>query len=189
MQIVISGLFVVAMFLAWAIGGEYRFGKGKRGLLLAIPMALYGIGHMPWWLMVAQAAWLYAIYQCLFYDDGISLICEAKDPRGWLIVMINGAMIGLTGAVMAAAAKSWTIASMGIIAGVLGFLQAVELSNEPRFEKWRTWLSKNGWQALPYKDDQGHPGHYINFKDAWWVCEGLVGGILGLTIAFCAMAK
>lgn len=190
MMIMLSIVFVAAMALAWAIGGEYRFGKGKRGLLLAIPMTVYAIGHLSFIGMAIQVVILYAIYQCLFYDDGISMIYDKADPRGWLIVMINGAMSGLTGCMFGVAANSMVIVLMGIIAGSMTLMQVVELSNDKKYLKFREWLAKHGPQYIPYVDDKGKFGYYINFKDAWWVCSAIMGASLGLQIALClALAR
>lgn len=190
MMIMLSIVFVAAMALAWAIGGEYRFGAGRRGLLLAIPMTVYSIGHLSFIGMAIQVGILYAIYQCLFYDDGISMIYDKGDQRGWLIVAINGAMIGLTGCMYGVASNSMAVVLMGIIAGSLGLMQVVELSNDKKYLIIREWLSKRGPQYIPYVDDKGKFGYYINFKDAWWVCSGIMGAILGLQIALClALAR
>lgn len=170
-------LLIAAMFLCWSVGGEYRFGKGKRGLLLAIPLTLFGLGKIPWLGLAIQVGALYAIYQCLFYDKGISMVYENKNKKGWMIIGLNGAMIGLT-----CYAFGLTAAVAGVIAGVLGFIGVVKLSNDDKFKPWRAWLTKVGPQALPYTDDQGHMGYYINFKDAWWVSEGIMGAILGVTL-------
>jgi len=169
-------MLIIAMFLAWAIGGEYRFGKGKRGLLLAIPLTIYGIGIIPWWALVAQVGFLYCIYQALFYDLGIGMVYDNHDKRGWFIIAFNGALIGLTGV--------WSVTGIipGVVIGILGFIGVVRLANDAWALPWRKWLTKVGPQFLPYTDDQGHPGYYINFKDAWWVSEGLMGLILGTAL-------
>lgn len=189
MRLLMSIVFIIAMFFAWAIGGEYRFGKGRRGFLLAVPMTLYGLGIVSPLFLALQVGVLYAIYQVLFYDDGIKLVYEKKDNRGWIVIFANGAMIGLTGCVFGIAENSIAIIGMGVIAGILGFIQAVELSNDFKYSAWRIWLVKNGPQYLPYKDDHGRTGYYINFKDAWWVSEGLVGLVLGATIALCVILR
>jgi len=177
MQILIGLLLIVAMFLCWAVGGEYRFGKGKRGLLLAIPLTLFGIGKIPWIGLAVQPLILWGIYQCLFYDKGIELVYEKKDKQGWMIIGLNGAMIGLTGYVFDLAAVT-----IGVLAGVLGFIGVVRLSNDDKFKSWRTWLTKVGPQAIPYTDDKGNKGYYINFKDAWWVSEGIMGAIVAIAL-------
>lgn len=182
MKFLFDVMFVMGMFLAWAIGGEYRFGKGKRGLLLAIPLTLYGLGVISWIGLVLQAAVLYGIYQCLFYDIGIRQIYDKNDKKGWLIVYLNGAMIGLTTSVFGLATGRLGPIIMGVLGGVMGFIGIVLLSNDKKFTGWRTWLTKNGVQYLPYKDDKGNPGYYINFKDAWWVSGGIMGAILGLIL-------
>lgn len=187
MKIIAGLIFIVAMALLWAVGGEYRFGKGKRGLLLAIPMTALGFFHITWIGLAIQAGILYLIYQFLFYDDGIALVYDKKDPKGWLIIKLNGAMIGLTGCMFGIAGHSPTTIVIGVLAGILGLEAVVKLSNEPQFSAWRAWLSKNGPQYLPYKDDKGIPGHYINFKDAWWVSSALMGAILGIVLVLCLL--
>jgi len=178
-------LSIAGMFLAWAIGGEYRFGKGKRGLLLAIPLTLYGLGVISWIGLALQALILYVIYQCLFYDIGIDRVYAKNDKKGWLILALNGAMIGLTSCVFGLTRSHLGPIFMGVLAGVTGFIGIVYLSNDKKCAPWRTWLTKVGPQCLPYKDDKGNSGFYINFKDAWWVSEGLMGAILGLTLVMC----
>jgi len=181
-MIIVSLIFIALMFLAWAIGGEYRFGKGKRGLLLAIPLTLFGLGKLPWWGLAIQIPFLYGIYQCLKYDPGISMVYDKNDKRGWWIIYLNGAMIGLTALLFSVSTGHLGPVFSGLVAGILGFSGVVRLANDKKFEPWRTWLAKNGLQRLPYKDDKGNLGYYINFKDAWWVCEGIMGAILALTL-------
>ena len=170
------------MFLGWSVGGEYLFGKGKRGLLLAIPLTLYGIGVLPWWVLAAQVGALYLIYQALFYDIGIGMVYENHDKLGWLVIGLNGAIIGLTTIAFSYALWSLPILLSGLAAGILGFIFAVVLSNSDKCTGFRAWLKLHGPQYLPYRDDAGRRGYYINFKDAWWVCEGITGMILAITL-------
>ena len=185
MKYLALSLLPIAMFLAWGIGGEYRFGKGKRGLLLAIPLTIVGWFYIVWWGLALQVGILYIIYQCLFYDDGIAMVYEKHDPLGWLVIGLNGAMIGLTGVMFGVAGKSYSTILMGVLVGIIGFVLVVKLSNEPKFSAWRFWLNQNGKQYLPYIDDKGNKGFYINGKDAWWVSEAIMGGILGIALVMC----
>ncbi len=163
--------------------------QGQAGNASGDPHDSPRILHITWIGLAIQAGILYVIYQFLFYDDGIDLVYDKKDPKGWLIIKLNGAMIGLTGCMFGIAGKSPTTIVIGVLAGILGLEAVVKLSNEPQFSAWRTWLVKNGPQYLPYKDDHGRTGYYINFKDAWWVSEGLVGLVLGATIALCVILR
>lgn len=177
----------ILMFFAWSIGGEYRFGKGKRGLLLAIPLTLLGLFYITWWGLLLQVGILFLIYICLFYDDGIKMVYEDKNPAGWLIIGLNGAMIGLTCVVYGIADNSLSFIVAGVLGGVLGFISVVRIANDPYFKFYRDWLNKVGVQALPYVNEQGQKGFYINFKDAWWVSEGLMGLILGVVLVICLL--
>ena len=185
LETVINLIFIAAMALCFAVGGEYRFGKGKRGLLLAIPLTLYGLKVISWLGLAIQAGILYAIYQCLFYDDGIELVYEKHDKKGWLIIGLNGAMIGLTCCMFGVATGRLASIFAGVAAGILGFVGVVRLSNDAECAPYRTWLTKNGPQYLPYKDDKGNNGFYVNFKDAWWVSEAIIGAILAVTLVLC----
>jgi len=188
MNLVILVLLPIAMFLGWAVGGEYRFGMWKRGMLLAIPLTIVALCHrLPWLGLIVQVGLQYVIYQCLFYDDGINMVYEKKDKRGWLIIGLNGVMIGLTGLILALHSHAVTSICIQVIAGVVGFIFVVKLSNDAKYNSWRMWLSKNGKQYIPYTDDKGNKGYYINFKDAWYVSEGLMGAILGIVIAVCLL--
>lgn len=187
MKYVAMVLAPILMFFLWGIGGEYRFGKGLRGLLLAIPLTLLGWFYMVWWALLLQIGTLYLIYQCLFYDDGIRMVYDEHKPEGWAIIGLNGAMIGLTCCWFGIATSSLTTIVMGVLTGILGFIQVVLLSNAFVFSQWRVWLNANGKQYLPYTDDQGHQGYYINFKDAWWVSEAIMGGLLGISLVVCLL--
>lgn len=170
-------IFLVLMFLAWAIGGEHGFGKGKRGFLLAVPMTLISIGHIPWYLIVAQVLALYCIYQALSYDYGIAKVYGGEGKinysLGWTIIAANGALMGLTPAMLLIGeGHIWRIL-YSVVMGALGFCFVVRLSNDMRFHGWRHFL----YMKLPR-----YP--YLNFKDAWYVSEGLIGLILGMTILF-----
>ena len=169
-QILIAAAFVISMFFGWAIGGEHGFGKGKRGLLLAIPMTLFFLPPaIPLLYLALQVLILYGIYQTLKYDTGINLVYDQGKWYGWLIIGANGALIGCTPIMLAAATANYTGFFTSIIAGILGFCGVVILSNDKRLSGWRTWCS----QHLPWK-----------FKDAWFICEGLMGAILGIVIKF-----
>ena len=182
----------VVMFLAWSVGGEYRFGKGKRGLLLAIPLSIVGIVvGIQWYYLVAQVGILFGLYSCLFYDKGIKMVYGAESEQnpglGWLIIVVNGALIGLTCIIFAIARLSITTGIIGLLAGILGFIQVVKLSNDFQYSQWRVWWNKHGLQAMPYKNEYGQAGFYINMKDSWYVSEGLMGAILGIVLSVCLL--
>lgn len=181
MLLLISAISVIGCFLAWAVGGEYRFGKGKRGLLLAIPLTFVAIwARIPWYYTIAQVGILFLVYICLFYDDGVKAVYdENKKLLGWTIIYLNGAIIGLSPICIFLGTGSYMSILYCVIASALAFAGVVRLSNDPQFAAYRAWLTANGIQAIPYVDDQGHNGFYINFKDAWWVSEGLMGAALG----------
>ena len=164
-------LFIICMFLAWAVGGEQYFGKGKRGFLLAVPMTLFFLST-PWMYLLVQPIVLYLIYQCLFYDMGIELVYDKKKWYGWGIIGLNGAFIGLTPIMLAAATNNYIGLIASIVAGILGFCGVVILSNDPKCKGWRDWLYNN-MPSWPW----------FNFKDAWYISEGLMGAILGIVIS------
>jgi hypothetical protein len=171
METLIAILFVVAMFLGWAVGGEPGFGKGKRGLLLSVPMILFFLTSIPWSYLMLTPLFLYIIYQLLFYDMGISLVYDDNKWYGWLIIGLNGAIIGLTPIMLAAATANYIGIASSIVAGILGFCGVVFLANSPKTKGFRDFLNK----YMP-----SYP--YLRFKDAWYVCEGLMGAILGIVI-------
>jgi hypothetical protein len=186
LNVILGILFLAAMFFAWAVGGEYRFGKGKRGLLLAIPMTALIVAHGGWVWAIPQVLALFIVYSSLSYDKGISLVYDDKNNLGWVIIWANGVIIGLTGLVFSLAIDSLTTICMSTITGVLAIVAAVKLSNATKYASWRKWLKNNGPRYLPYKDDKGHAGWYVNFKDAWYVSEGLIGLLIGLTLLVCS---
>lgn len=188
-QLVIALLFLTAMFFAWAIGGEYRFGKGKRGLLLAIPMSLILIFRfcfscgpiLPLLLKLAlQVGFLYCLYQILTYDKSIALWYDEEKISGMIGIYMWGAFIGLTPIFLVP--FLWLIPA--VLAMSLWFWTIVELSNstKPACITWRTWLNGFGPQYFPYVDDKGNKGFYINLKDAWYVSSGLMGFGIGVII-------
>jgi len=167
MELLLAILFVICMFFGWAIGGESPFGKGKRGLLLSIPMVLFFLTSIPWVYLMLTPLFLYIIYQMLFYDMGIEMVYDQHKWYGWFIIGLNGAIIGLTPIMLAAATANYIGLASSVIAGILGFCGVVWLSNSPKTKSIRDWMSIH----LPWK-----------FKDAWFVCEGLMGAILGVVI-------
>ena len=161
-------ILAVLMFMSWAIGGEDGFGKGKRGLLLAIPMSLYGLMyHMVWWLYPIQVLGLWGLYQSLFYGKAIAMVYDNHNSKGWWLVALNGALIGLTPLVLAIAVKSWTMIPISIIICTLGFMWLVLFSNDSRYLPIRVWISIN----LSWK-----------FRDAWFDCEGMTGVLIAIAI-------
>lgn len=162
-------IFIILMFFAWAIGGEEGFGKWKRGILLSFPMTLLALTTLPWYMVILQFGVLWAVYQALFYDDGIKLVytdegdTKLKKILGWVIIVANGFIVSLSAlAFMFCAGVFKSILAM--IVTTLVFVGAVIISNDMRFASYRAWLFVN---APKYP--------YLNFKDAWYVSEGIIG--------------
>lgn len=174
-------LFLVAMFFAWAIGGEQYFGKCRRGFLLAIPMTILGLLTLPWYLLIVQIGVLWGVYQSLKYDPGINLVYSQGGNYGWAmgwgIIVVNGAVIGLTALCFMIDRRSIFLAILAEIGAILGFVAAVMLSNEDRFKSYRDWLSTH---MPPHKVYLKYIS--LNFQDAWYVSEGIVGLIIGVII-------
>jgi hypothetical protein len=172
------------MFFAWAIGGEKYFGRYRRGMLLAIPMTIAAIVFKTHWtLIIAQFAVLYAVYQSLRYDEGINMIYKEtgnyKWAMGWGIVAANGAIIGLTPICMLIMTKAGMMKIIfSILASTLAFCFAVMLSNDEQFKDYRDWLNKH-MPNIPW----------LNFKDSWYVSEGLVGVVLAVIVTICMLIK
>lgn len=166
--------FIVACFFAWAIGGEKGFGHWKRGALLLIPYLFYSIYcDLAWILVILQIPVFWAIYQALGYD-GIELVFEAQDPkkwqrqlRGWVMIALSGALIATTNFAFFVT-KTWDMVAGSIILGIVAFIIPVLLSNAAFFKGYRDMLVK---YAPSYP--------YLNFKDAWYVSEGLIGAGIG----------
>lgn len=168
MLIILYAALACLMFMAWAMGGEEGFGKWRRGLLLSLPMSLYGLmAHMPWYLYPIQIIGLCGLYQCLFYGKAISRVYDDHDPRGWWLIGLNGLLIGLTPLVLAFARHSISMLPTSIIICTLGFMGVVRFANDPKFKSDRDWMAAN----LPWK-----------FKDAWFDCEGVMGLLIALAI-------
>lgn len=165
-------LFLVTMFFAWAIGGEQYFGKWKRGALLAIPMSIIALFTLPYYLIAIQIVVLWAVYQALFYDDGIKAVYgENKPLKGWGIIGINGALIGLTAICFMIHSNSIAKVIIAELGAILGFSGVVLLANDNKFINYRIWLNT----YMPIRP-------YFNFRDAWYVSSGLMGIILGVII-------
>jgi len=177
---VLWSLFLIAMFFAWAIGGEKYFGKWRRGALVAIPMTtvtLLSPGGIIWAILGLPLLW--AIYQSLKYDEGIEMVFVKKNWRGWIIIGANGFIIGLTPISLAFATSNIVLAAVGILAGILGFASIVLLSNNKVYSSaaWRMWLVKNMPTKRVYLK-------YItiDLQNAWYVSSGIMGAILGLVV-------
>jgi hypothetical protein len=167
-MIILYIIFIITMFFAWAIGGEEHFGKGKRGLLLAIPLTIFGLfHHIPIWLLIIQPGYLWCLYQLLKYDPGISFIYTENKPLiGWGIIALNGLAIGLTPVLLTNGVLSVILTA---IAGAAGFCLIVYLANDMKIEVWRLYVREN-FPSWPY----------LRFNDTWYLCCGLMGAILGV---------
>lgn len=171
-------LFLVAMFFAWAIGGEQYFGMCRRGFLLAIPMTILGLFTLPWYLLIVQIGVLWAVYQAISYDWGIDAVYSKNMPlKGWPIIGLNGAVIGLSAACFMWDKGSILLAILTEIWVTVGFVVAVILCNDERLEPYRDWLNTH---MPPQKSYFKYIS--INFRDAWYVSEGIVGLFLGVAI-------
>lgn len=170
---IFSLVFLVLMFFAWAIGGEEGFGKWKRGMLVLIPMTLLGLFKLPWYLLILQVPLMWAVYQALSYDDGINLFYNDIGWKKWLgasEITINGGICYLTSlAFILDCGEAFRFVLAGLVC-VATFWLAVALSNDKRFSDYRLWLLTN---APSYK--------YLNFKDSWYVSEGIIGMGIGLS--------
>ena len=176
MGFLIDIIFVIACFFAWAIGGEKHFGHWRRGALLLIPYVLYGFyKELPLLVILLQVPVFWAIYQALGYDEAIDLIFGPQEPkkwqrqaRGWFFLALWGALIGITNFAFFAT-KSWDMVIGAIVLGIGAFIIPVILSNAAFFKGYRDMLLKYA-PSRPY----------LNFKDAWYVSEGLIGAGLGV---------
>jgi len=176
MGFLIDIIFVIACFFAWAIGGEKHFGHWRRGALLLIPYGIYALSkELPLFIILLQVPIFWAIYQALGYDEAIDLIFEPQEPkkwqrqaRGWIFLALWGALIGITNFAFFAT-RSWDMVIGAVILGVVVFIIPVILSNAAFFKGYRDMLFKY-MPSFPY----------LNFKDAWYVSEGLIGAGLGV---------
>lgn len=165
------------MFFAWAIGGEKYFGKWRRGALLAIPMTVIGLFVLPWHLHVIQIVALWAVYQGISYDWGIRAVYEKNLPlKGWPIIVLNGALIGLSAIAFMMARGSIVRAIIAEVLIIVGFMVVVILANDARFKSYRDWLNK----YMPAVT-------WLNFKDAWYVSSGIMGAIIGMGVVLCLL--
>lgn len=179
--------FIISMGLCWSIGGEYRFGRGRRGLLLAIPITTCAIiAHVELWLVLVQIYYLWIIYQSLSYSNAIEMIYEKRNIKGWLIICANGLLVGLTPACLFIDNTHQTILVkqlvVSLISNMLFFCFAIMLSNSKLFEHYRDLLADYMPQYIPYIDNNSNLCYYINLKDAWYVSELLIGMWLAMTI-------
>ena len=172
---ILTMFFLISMFFAWAIGGEEGFGKWKRGVLLSIPMFILALTTLPWYMVILQFGVLWAVYQALFYDDGIKLVytdegdTKLKKILGWVIIIVNGLFVSLSAlAFMLCAGVFRSILAM--IVTIFVFIGAVIISNDMKFASYRAWL---------YVNAPKYP--YLNFKDAWYMSEGIIGLGLGIS--------
>lgn len=170
MHTILSVVFLIAMFLAWAIGGEEKFGKWRRGALLAVPMTILGLFSLPWYLHLVQIIALWVVYQGISYDWAVRAIYENNKPlKGWPVIGLNGALIGLSATAFMIDRGSWLAVIASEIVAMVGFVGVIILSNDIRFKSYRDWLNK----YMPIAP-------YLNFKSAWYVSSGLMGLILGI---------
>lgn len=172
----------ITMVLAWSIGGEKYFGKYRRGMLLAIPMTIAAIVFKThWYLILAQFAVLYAIYQALRYDEGINMVYGDGNNKllGWTIIYANGALIGLTPICLLLTTK-FAIAKIifSILVSSQAFAFAVKLSNDEQYKSYKDWLNAH----MP-----SYP--WFNFRDSWYVSEGIIGLTLAIIITLCSFIK
>jgi hypothetical protein len=179
LKLIYNFCFILLVGLAWAIGGEKHFGKGRRGLLLSIPLCLYTLTNYTYLrifniisfisCLVYQIIILYVLYQIIYYAKGINIVYKQKRNIGWLSILTNGFIIGFTPLIIFGDITIKTFLAIASIA--LFFCFAVMLSNDEKFNSYRNFLKIN------MIDEP-----YLRFKDAWYVSEFLIGAFIALII-------
>jgi len=153
---------------AWAIGGEKYFGKWRRGILVAIPFLIAGIG-LPWWYHIGILALIWPIYQALFYDECIKLIwpdsgeeLHPETESGISGLLVNGFLVSLMPALYCfATSKSLSFVLLGVI-----------------WFPFICWLSNRWHIKLPGIIKIGGVKIWGG-QDSWWLSCFLYGIIVG----------